>query len=52
VEDHPLEPNTTYRATVEGTEDGDMKAVKDRGGTPMATDYTFSLPPVGASFVE
>jgi hypothetical protein len=37
----PLLPNTTYRATVEGTGDGDMKAVKDRGGTPMATDYIF-----------
>jgi hypothetical protein len=39
----PLEPNTTYRATVEGTGDGDMKAVKDRGGTPMASDYTFTF---------
>jgi hypothetical protein len=26
---------------VEGTGDGDMKAVKDRGGTPMASDYIF-----------
>jgi hypothetical protein len=39
----PLQPNTTYTATVEGTGDGDMKAVKDRGGIPMATDYTFSF---------
>lgn len=39
----PLEPNTTYAATVEGTGDGDMKAVKDRGGTPMAMDYTFTF---------
>jgi Bacterial Ig-like domain len=40
---NPLAPNTTYTATVEGTGDGDMVAVKDRGGTPMATDYTFSF---------
>jgi hypothetical protein len=39
----PLAPNTTYTATVEGTGDGDRVAVKDRGGTPMATDYTFSF---------
>jgi|SRR5215207_7916022 len=32
---------TEYTAVVEGTGDGDMKAVKDRGGTPMATDYIF-----------
>jgi Bacterial Ig-like domain len=38
-----LAANTTYTATVEGTGDGDMKAVKDRGGTPLATDYTFSF---------
>jgi hypothetical protein len=35
----PLAPNTTYTSVVEGTRDGDHKAVKDRGGTPMATDY-------------
>jgi Bacterial Ig-like domain len=39
----PLAPNTTYTATVKGTGDGDMKAVKDTGGTLMATDYTFSF---------
>jgi hypothetical protein len=39
----PLEFSTTYTATVEGTGDGDMRAVKDRGGTPLATDYTFSF---------
>jgi Bacterial Ig-like domain len=33
--------NTRYTAVVEGTADGDMKAVKDRGGTPLATDYIF-----------
>ena len=38
-----LAANTTYTATVEGTGDGDMKAVKNRGGTPLATDYTFSF---------
>jgi Bacterial Ig-like domain len=37
----PLLLNTEYTAVVEGTGDGDMKAVKDRGGTPMATDYIF-----------
>jgi hypothetical protein len=39
----PLLPNTEYTAVVEGTGDGDMVAVKDRGGTPMASDYTFSF---------
>ena len=33
--------NTTYTAVVEGTADGDKVAVKDTGGTPMATDYIF-----------
>jgi hypothetical protein len=37
----PLLTNTEYTAVVEGTGDGDMKAVKDRGGTPMASDYIF-----------
>src|SRR5215208_4747927 len=32
---------TTYTAVVEGTADGDFVAVKDTGGTPMATDYIF-----------
>jgi Bacterial Ig-like domain len=36
-----LTPCTEYTAVVEGTGDGDMKAVKDRGGTPMASDYIF-----------
>jgi hypothetical protein len=36
-----LLPNTTYTAVVEGTADGDYVAVKDTGGTPMATDYIF-----------
>jgi hypothetical protein len=42
-----LDPTTSlgsfkeYTAVVEGTGDGDMKAVKDRGGTPMAIDYIF-----------
>jgi hypothetical protein len=36
-----LASNTEYTAVVEGTGDGDMKAVKDRGGTPMASDYIF-----------
>jgi hypothetical protein len=35
----PLAANTEYTAVVEGTGDGDMKAVKDRGSTPMARDY-------------
>jgi len=39
-----LASNTEYTAVVEGTGDGDMKAVKDRGGTPMATDYIFYFP--------
>jgi hypothetical protein len=30
-----------YTAVVEGTADGDYVAVKDTGGTPMATDYIF-----------
>jgi hypothetical protein len=36
-----LLPLTTYTAVVEGTADGDFVAVKDTGGTPMATDYIF-----------
>jgi Big-like domain-containing protein len=38
---NPLLSGTEYTAVVEGTGDGDMKAVKDRGGTPMARDYIF-----------
>jgi Bacterial Ig-like domain len=41
-----LQPNTPYTAVVEGTADGDYEvhpnaggAVKDSGGTAMATDY-------------
>jgi hypothetical protein len=44
-----LRHNTEYTAVVEGTGDGDMKAVKDRGGTPMATDYIFSFTTAGGS---
>ena len=36
-----LLPGTTYTAVVEGSADGDFVAVKDTGGTPMATDYIF-----------
>ena len=32
---------TEHTAVVEGTGDGDQQAVKDRGGTPMASDYIF-----------
>ena len=38
-----LEPNTEYTVVVEGTGDGDKKAVKDASGTPLASDYTFSF---------
>jgi hypothetical protein len=30
-----------YTAVVEGTGDEDIKAVKDRDGTPLASDYIF-----------
>ena len=36
-----LVAGATYTAVVEGTADGDKVAVKDTGGTPMATDYIF-----------
>jgi hypothetical protein len=36
-----LAAGTTYTAVVEGTADGDFVAVKDTGGTQMATDYIF-----------
>jgi hypothetical protein len=39
----PMNPNEMYFVFVEGTGDGDKKAVKDRGGTPLATDYTFTF---------
>ena len=39
----PLEPNTTYTVVVEGKGDGDMKAVRDASGTPLAEDYVFSF---------
>jgi Bacterial Ig-like domain len=39
----PLAPNTEYTVTVEGRGDGDMKAVRDASGTPLATDFTFSF---------
>jgi hypothetical protein len=35
--------NTTYTAVVEGAGDGDFVAVKDTGGTPMASDRLFSF---------
>jgi hypothetical protein len=38
-----LVAGTTYTAVVEGTADGDFVAVKDTGGTPMATDRLFSF---------
>jgi hypothetical protein len=38
-----LAPSHTYTVVVEGTGDGDMKAVKDASGTPLASDYTFSF---------
>jgi hypothetical protein len=44
-----LAGNEEYTAVVEGTGDGDMKAVKDRGGTPMAGDYIFSFTTGGGS---
>ena len=39
----PLEPNTEYTVTVEGTGDGDMKTVRDVSGTTLASDFTFSF---------
>jgi hypothetical protein len=39
----PLLANTVYTVVVEGTGDGDKKAVKDASGTPLASDYTFSF---------
>jgi Bacterial Ig-like domain len=38
-----LAPCTEYTVVVEGTGDGDHKAVKTASGTPLATDYTFSF---------
>jgi hypothetical protein len=32
---------------VEGTADGDMKAVKERDGTPLASDYIFYFTTTG-----
>jgi hypothetical protein len=40
---------TEYTAVVEGTGDGDMKAVKDRGGTPMESDYIFYFTTTGTT---
>jgi|SRR5215213_3005792 len=44
-----LLPGTPYTAVVEGTGDGDMKAVKDTGGTAMATDYIFHFTTTGTT---
>jgi hypothetical protein len=40
---------TEHTAVVEGTGDGDMKAVKDRGGSPMASDKLFYFTTGGGS---
>jgi Bacterial Ig-like domain len=42
-----LLPNTTYTVVVEGANDGDFVAVKDTGGTPMASDYIFHFTTAG-----
>jgi hypothetical protein len=34
-----LQPNTEYRVTIEGGEEG----VKDKAGNPMASDFTFTF---------
>jgi hypothetical protein len=39
----PQEPDTENTVVVEGTGDGVMKAVKDRGGTQLASDYVWSF---------
>ena len=39
----PQEPDSENTAVVEGTGDGGLVAVKDRGGTPMASNYTVSF---------
>ena len=39
----PLDPNTEYTVVVEGRGDGDMTAVKDASGTPLAEEYFFSF---------
>jgi hypothetical protein len=39
-----LRPDDYLMAVVEGAGDGDMKAVKDKGGTPMARDYYWQFP--------
>jgi hypothetical protein len=39
----PQEPDTENTVVVEGTGDEDMKAVKDRGGTQLASDYVWSF---------
>jgi hypothetical protein len=36
---NPLLSSTEYTAVIEGSGDGDHWAVKDRGGTPMSSDY-------------
>ena len=41
----PLLANTVYTVVVEGRGDGDMKAVKDASGTPLASDTSSPSPP-------
>src|SRR5215216_5852863 len=42
-----LVAGATYTAVVEGTADGDFVAIKDTGGTPMASDYIFHFTTAG-----
>ena len=42
-----LVAGATYTAVVEGTADGDYVAIKDTGGTPMASDYIFHFTTAG-----
>src|SRR5215213_4549744 len=44
-----LVAGATYTAVVEGTADGDFVAIKDTGGTPMASDYIFHFTTTGSS---
>ena len=42
-----LVAGATYTAVVEGSADGDFVAIKDTGGTPMASDYIFHFTTAG-----